>query len=72
MLFALLELNKMTIEKICEEEKSLMITQLIGLAEAQRNIYDKLQPEIQEEILAEAYKHHEQELNLLIKYQKQL
>jgi len=61
----------MPIGKLCEEEKAVMITQLIGLAEAQRNIYDKFQDqsEVQEGRLAEAYEHHQQELELLIKYQ---
>jgi len=58
--------------KICEERQKIMLTQLIGLAEEQRKIYDNLktQPEFQDE-LTQVYKLHQKELELLIKYQNQ-
>jgi len=63
----------MKLIKICEERQKIMITQLIGLAEAQRKIYDSLktQPEIENSELGGAYKLHQKELEILIKYQKQ-
>jgi len=63
----------MNLAKICEETRSLIITQLIGLGEAQREIYDKLktQQEFKDE-LTEAYKLHQLELELLIKYQQKI
>jgi len=63
----------MTIEHLCEETKSLMITRLIGLAEAQRKIYEKYQgqPEAKHKKLRDAYKLHQRELELLIEYQKE-
>ena len=61
----------MKLIKICKERQKIMVTQLIGLAEAQRKIYDELksQPEFQNELIG-AYKLHQKELEFLIKYQK--
>jgi len=61
---------KMKLIKICEERQKIMITQLVGLAEEQRKIYDnfKTQPEFQNE-LKESYRLHQRELELLIRYQ---
>lgn len=50
--------------------KSLTVTKLIGLGEAQRRIYD-LFPE-KDGGLAKAYELHQKELELLIKYEKKL
>jgi hypothetical protein len=60
------------IEKICDEEQRMMITELIGLGETQRRIYDSLktQSEFQGN-LKNAYEHHIKELELLIKYQEE-
>ena len=67
---------KMTkdIEDICEEEKIIMITGLIGLGETQRKIYDKLknQSEFFQGKLNKAYVLHQEELDLLIKYQHEI
>lgn len=61
----------MKLTKICEERQKIMITQLVGLGEEQRKIYDefKTQPEFQNELI-QAYKLHQKELELLIEYQK--
>ena len=58
---------------ISDLEKRMMITELIGLGEGQREIYDRLEKaeEINHKSLKEAYKLHEQELRLLIKYQNE-
>jgi len=63
----------MTLIKICEERQKIMVTQLIGLAEEQRKIYNdfKTQPEFENE-LVESYKLHQLELELLIKYQNKI
>jgi len=60
-------------DKLSELEKNMMITELIGLAETQRQIYDRLQgqPEFKGGLIR-AYHHHEKELELLIKYQKEI
>lgn len=51
----------------------LKITQLIGLGETQRRIYETLYKNNQiTDDLAIAYSHHELGLNALIKYQKTL
>ena len=67
-------LNKMDkIEDICEEEKVMMITKLIGLGETQREIYDRLQTDmVNDNKLKKAYELHQEELELLIKYQSEV
>ncbi len=57
-----------------KEGKLVMdITQLIGLGETERRIYEKLSENGQVEgDLSAAYAHHELALNALIKYQKSL
>ena len=62
----------MKLKQICEEEQRIMVTQLIGLAEEQRKIYDvlKTQQEVKNSELIKAYELHQQELELLIKYEK--
>ena len=61
-------------DNLGELEKNMMITELIGLGEAQRKIYDRLQnqQEFKDEKLIGAYEHHEKELNLLIQYQNMM
>ena len=58
---------------ISDMERIIEITKLIGLGEAQRRIYETI--EINNQLvdgLLEAYHHHEQGIDLLIKYQKSL
>lgn len=64
----------MPVEILCEESKRLMVSQLIGLSEAQRRLYERFegQPEAKHKKLREAYKLHQKELELLIKYQKEI
>lgn len=61
----------MKLTELCEEEKRIKTTQLIGLSESQRKIYECLDihGELNNEI-SDAYKLHQEELELLIKYQK--
>ncbi len=59
----------MTKQDLDEIIKNLKIDQLIGLGEAKRIIYDEF-PKDKE--LQEAYVLHQQEMELLIKYQKNL
>ena len=62
----------MTLKDLCEEEKAMKITQLIGLGETQRRIYECLEEnEALDKGLKEIYKLHQEELELLIKYQKE-
>jgi len=58
----------MNIETIIPDEEIMIVTQLIGLCEAQRTIYDNLGSHIAEE-LQNAYFFHKRELETLIKYQ---
>ena len=62
----------MTLVKLCEETRKMMITQLIGLGESQRRIYEKLNndTEIQNEEFTEIYELHCNQQELLIKYQR--
>ena len=62
------------IEDICEEEKIMMITKLIGLGETQREIYDELKNQSGplKGKLNKAYVLHQGELDLLIKYQYEI
>jgi len=55
------------------ETTSMEITQIIGLGEAQRKIYEELirKGKLPDE-LEEAYRHHEQGLDTIIKYQKKV
>jgi len=57
--------------KLCDETKRMMITQLIGLGEVQRKIYEqfKEEPEAHNKTLKDAYEHHCESQELLIKYQ---
>ena len=59
----------MELKTICEETKSLVVTQLIGLGEVQRRIYESLNLEGE---LKEAYDLHKKELELLIQYQRDI
>jgi len=63
----------MNLIKICEERQKMMVTELIGLAEAQRKIYDalKIQPKVENSKFMDAYNLHVKELELLIKYQSE-
>jgi len=65
---------KQTIEQLSEEVKSMRITQLIGLGESQRRIYELFgeQQLEKKEKLRDSYKLHQQELELLIKYQNEM
>lgn len=59
---------------LCEETKDLMITQLIGLGEAQRRIYEQFEeqePECNHKRFKHAYELHCEELETLIKYQRE-
>ena len=47
----------------------IKITELIGLGETQRRIYETLNPRGK---LSEIYELHQKELDLLIKYQREL
>lgn len=59
-----------SLEKLTKGEKLMKITQLIGLGESQRRIYECLQShgELDGKLLG-AYRGHQKELELLIKYQ---
>ena len=59
--------------EITESELILKVTELIGLGETQRRIYEDIQKRgnIDGDI-SKAYGFHEEELQLLIKYQKTL
>lgn len=52
-----------------ELEHEMMVTELIGLGEVKREIYEKIDPTGK---LQDAYKLHQQELELLIKYRKEV
>jgi len=57
--------------QVSQEEMrvKIQVNRLVGLGEVMREVYDNLsQPS---EKIAEAYKHHERELALLIAYQKE-
>ncbi len=56
----------MALEEIDELKKSMMLTELIGLGETQRKIYENLNPTGD---LQSAYKLHQKELAILIKCQ---
>lgn len=58
-------------ERISDVKKRMMVTQLIGLGESQRRIYEELdnQIELENTNLGKAYKLHQKELEFLIKYQ---
>ena len=62
-------------KKTIDGNTIMSITQLIGLGEAQRRIYDALRlekrPDLLNSDLGEVYRLHQQELELLIKYQKE-
>lgn len=59
--------------ELTEGELILKVTELIGLGETQRTIYEDIQKRgYTDRDISEAYKYHEQELQLLIKYQKTL
>ena len=59
--------------ELIEGELILKVTELIGLGETQRIIYEDVQKRgHMDGDISEAYKYHEQELQLLIKYQKTL
>ena len=62
---------KGTIEHLLDEERVMMITQLIGLGESQRQIYDRLkeEPNFVDSKIQWAYEMHEKELELLIQYE---
>jgi len=61
------------IGELCESKSKMKITELIGLGETQRKIYDGLKnnPEIFNGALKDAYELHQKELELLIKYQNE-
>lgn len=56
----------------CEMTKRMWITELIGLGETQRRIYEKFmgQPEATDRMLRCSYEHHCIMLESLIKYQE--
>lgn len=60
-------------EKISDEEKRMMVSQLIGLGESQRKIYERLDNQLilKNPSLSEVYKLHQEELELLISYQNE-
>jgi len=60
-------------DRLTEGKLILQATELIGLGETQRRIYEDIQKsgDMDGDIL-KAYRHHEEELQLLIKYQKSL
>lgn len=60
-------------KKISDEEKRMMVSQLIGLGESQRKIYERLDNQLilKNPSLSEVYKLHQEELELLISYQNE-
>lgn len=58
----------MSIDNPNELERVIMVTELIGLAETQRKIYNQLLRQMPDNLLA-PYKLHEEELDLLIEYE---
>lgn len=60
-------------KKISDEEKRMMVSQLIGLGESQRKIYERLDNQLilKNTNLSEVYKLHQEELELLIGYQNE-
>ena len=63
----------MSNERLTEGELIFKVTELSGLGETQRRIYEDVQKRgHMDGDISEAYKYHEQELQLLIKYQKTL
>ena len=72
-LFGMKKLMKLKmITKLCDETKRMMITQLIGLGEAQRRVYEQFEnePEAHDRILRDAWEYHCKSQDALIKYQK--
>lgn len=59
----------MTLEELGELQNALKITRIIGLGEAQRELYHQLFDSGEHE-LVDAYHLHEKELEALIKYQE--
>ena len=57
--------------KLCDMTKRMLITELIGLGESQRRLYEQFegQPEAHHKKLRQAYELHQKELELLIAYQ---
>ena len=66
-----MKFKEMDLTGLVEEERLIKITEIIGLGEAQRKIYENLisQEGLDNELL-DAYKNHQEELELLIKYQR--
>ena len=64
---------KMTLTKLCEETRRIMITKLIGLGEVKREIYEQLRndTESQNEEFIKIYELHCNQQELLIKYQNE-
>ena len=61
----------MDLTELVEEERAMKITEIMGLGETQRKIYDDLisQGGLDNELL-DAFKNNKKELELLIKYQR--
>ena len=66
-----MKFKEMDLAELVGGEKAMKITEIIGLGETQRKIYEDLirQVGLDNELL-DAYKNHQRELELLIKYQK--
>ena len=60
-------------KKISDGKETMMVTQLIGLGETQRRIYERFTPQLTsgDTDLRKAYKLHQKELELLIAYQNE-
>ncbi len=58
-------------KRLTDLTRGLIATELIGLGEFQRRIYEGLIFTKNDAILKEAYVLHQKELKLLIKYQKE-
>ena len=61
----------MTKERLTDLSRGLITTELIGLGETQERIYEGLIFTENDKILKQAYDLHQQELELLIKYQEE-
>lgn len=60
-------------DRLSESELIMEVTDLIGLGESQRRKYENIQKSgFMNGDISEAYVYHEQELQLLIKYQKHI
>lgn len=66
-----MKFKEMDLTGLVKEERAMKISEIMGLGETQRKIYDDLisQGELDNELL-DAYKNNKEELELLIKYQK--